>query len=85
MQEFLQTVNWKTTGYAIGYLICKVIGGLYPPISGVCEVIEPLIVAGGFISTATPRACRASCAPSMCWHLRRRSIRPCWCHCRRQR
>jgi hypothetical protein len=52
MQEFLQTVNWKTTGYAIGYVICKIIGGLYPPIAGVCEVIEPLIVAGGFISTA---------------------------------
>jgi hypothetical protein len=52
MSEFIQTVNWKTTGYAIGYLICKIIGGLYPPIAGVCEVIEPLIVAGGFISTA---------------------------------
>jgi len=52
MQEFVQTVNWRTTGYAIGYLICKVIGGLYHPIAGVCEVIEPLIVAGGFISTA---------------------------------
>ena len=52
MSEFLQTVNCKTTGYAIGYLICKIIGGLYPPIAGVCEVIEPLIVAGGFISTA---------------------------------
>ena len=50
--EAFKTVNWRTTLLALSYILCKVIAGLYPPVEGVCAIIEPLIVAGGFVSAA---------------------------------
>jgi len=50
--ELLNRINWKTTGFGIGYVICKIIGAIFPVVSGVCEVLEPILVGGGFISTA---------------------------------
>jgi hypothetical protein len=45
-------VNWKTTGYGIGYIVCKLIGSLFPGISTACEVLETLIVGSGLVSAA---------------------------------
>lgn len=49
---FLQTVNWRTFGYGIAFAICKIFGSIFPQFSTVCDVVETLIVTGGFISTA---------------------------------
>jgi hypothetical protein len=51
MQEFMHTVNWKTTGYGIAYAICKIVGGFFPAVSEVCNVLDTLIVSAGFISS----------------------------------
>lgn len=51
-QGFLQTVNWKTCGYGIGYALCKIFGSLFPQYDTVCSVIETLVVTGGFVSSA---------------------------------
>lgn len=50
--ELLQTVNWKTVGWGIGYGICKAVGKLFPEIGGSCEVLETFTVMGGLISAA---------------------------------
>lgn len=52
MHEFLSTINWRTTGLAIAYLACKIVGGLFPSIEGVCAVLEPIVVASGFATAA---------------------------------
>jgi hypothetical protein len=52
MGEFLRTVNWRSTGYGIGYFACTVIGTAYPSLTSLCEVLEPLIVTMGLVSTA---------------------------------
>lgn len=52
MGEFLRTVNWRSTGYGIGYFVCTVAGTMYPSLTSLCEVMEPLIVTMGLISTA---------------------------------
>jgi len=51
MPEIMQTINWKTTGFGLGYILCKVAGAFYPEITGACEVIEPLLISAGFISS----------------------------------
>ena len=52
MAEFLKTVNWRSTGYGIGYFLCYVVGTMYPSITSLCDVMEPLIVTMGLVSTA---------------------------------
>lgn len=48
----LQTINWKTTLFGIGYAVCKVVDGIYPAAGPVCQVLEVLVVTGGFVSSA---------------------------------
>ena len=50
--DTFKTVNWKTTGFAAGYIVCKIVGGLVPAIGPVCDVLESVAVAGGFLSAA---------------------------------
>ena len=50
--DVFKTINWKTTACAVGYVICKIVGGLYPPVAPVCEVLDPVFVASGFMSAA---------------------------------
>jgi len=52
MGEFLRTVNWRSTGYGIGYFVCYVFGQIYPSLTSLCELLEPLIVTMGLVSTA---------------------------------
>lgn len=51
-QAFMQTVNWRTTAFAAGYVICKVVGYFVPSIEAVCGTLEALAVAGGIVSAA---------------------------------
>lgn len=51
-EQWFATVNWKTTGYAIGYFICKAVGGVFPAISDVCAVLETILIGAGFVSAA---------------------------------
>jgi hypothetical protein len=50
MSEFFATVNWRTTGFAIAYLICNAVGGLFPVVADACNILEKLIIAGGLVS-----------------------------------
>ena len=50
--DLLRTINWKTTGFAIGYVVCKIVGWIYPGADHYCEVIETFLVAGGFATAA---------------------------------
>jgi hypothetical protein len=52
MSDWAQTISWRTTGFAIAYLACNAIGGLYPSVAAVCNVLDKMIIAGGFISAA---------------------------------
>ena len=48
----LKTINWKTTGYAIGYILCWMLGKFVPAAESLCEVVATLIVTAGFVSAA---------------------------------
>ena len=48
----LKTINWKTTGYAIGYILCWMLGKFVPAAESLCEVVATLIVTAGFVSSA---------------------------------
>lgn len=50
--DLLRTINWKTTGFAIGYVACQIVGWVYPGASQYCQVIETVAVAGGFATAA---------------------------------
>ena len=52
MPSWIQTVNWKTTGYAVGYLLCQVLSNVFPSLADICSVIDKLIIAAGFVSAA---------------------------------
>ena len=52
MPTWMRTVNWKTTGYAIGYIFCYFLGQFVPAAETLCNVIEPFIVTAGFVSSA---------------------------------
>ena len=53
MSEFLATINWRTTGYALAYLVCSAAAGMFPELNQtMCSWLEKLIVAGGFVSAA---------------------------------
>ncbi len=52
MEEFLRTINWRSTGFGIGFFICKIAGKVFPDFAMICEVLESVSVAGGLISTA---------------------------------
>jgi hypothetical protein len=45
-------VNWKTTGFGIAFVICKIVGWTVPGVASSCEIVETIIVGGGFVSTA---------------------------------
>jgi len=47
-----RTINWKTTGFAGAFIVCRIVGGLVPAIAGVCDVLDSVFVAGGFLSAA---------------------------------
>lgn len=46
------TVNWKTTAYAISYFFCQIVGGIYEPVRTLCDILEAVIVPAGFLSAA---------------------------------
>ncbi len=48
----MNQINWKTTGYAIGYLGCWVFGMIVPAAASLCEVVDKVILVAGFISAA---------------------------------
>ena len=50
--DLFKSINWRTTAFAIGYLLCNIAGGLYPAAAEVCSVLDKIFVAGGFISAA---------------------------------
>lgn len=52
VSNILRTINWKTTGCALAYLICNVVGALYPPAGEVCSVLDKIFVALGIMSAA---------------------------------
>lgn len=51
-QGFIQTVNWRTTAFAAGYILCNIVGYFVPSISGICGTLEAIAVAGGIVSAA---------------------------------
>jgi hypothetical protein len=48
----LQTINWKTALFGIGYAVCKIVDGIWPAVAPVCQVLEVMVVTGGFVSSA---------------------------------
>lgn len=52
MPSWMRTINWKTTGFAIGYMVCFFVGQFVPAAESLCNVIEPFIVTAGFVSSA---------------------------------
>ena len=50
--ELLKQINWKTVGWAIGYVACNAMGGLFPEYAHGCKMLEVGTVAGGLISAA---------------------------------
>lgn len=52
MSDFFRTVNWRTTGYAIAYGACYIMGVMFPSITDICGVLDVLIVSAGFVSSA---------------------------------
>ena len=48
----MSQINWKTTGWAIAYLACWVLGMVIPAAASLCEVLEKVVVIAGFVSTA---------------------------------
>ena len=52
IESIMTHINWKTTGLALAYGVCKIVGGVYPPAASVCEVLDTIIVVGGFASAA---------------------------------
>jgi hypothetical protein len=48
----LSQINWKTTGYAISYMACYVLGKFIPAAESLCEVVGTLIITAGFVSAA---------------------------------
>ena len=63
-------INWKTTGFAIGYLACWLLGQFVPAASSLCDAIEPFIVAGGFVSSADATRIQSivRAVDSIAWH-----------------
>jgi len=52
LPALFQGINWRTTLFAIGYLVCNIVAGVYPAAADVCSVLDKIFVAGGFISAA---------------------------------
>lgn len=52
LESIMTHINWKTTGLAMAYGVCKIVGSLYSPAASVCEVLDTVIVVGGFASAA---------------------------------
>lgn len=50
--DLFKGINWRTTGCAIGYLICNIVANVAPDYSGACDILDKIFVAGGFISAA---------------------------------
>lgn len=50
--DLMRTINWKSTGFAVGFFVCSVIGWIWPEALHYCSVAEAFIISGGFISTA---------------------------------
>ena len=50
LSETMARVNWKTTGFGIGYAACKITGMFVPAIEPLCQVLEPFMVTGGLVS-----------------------------------
>ena len=48
----LSHINWKTTGYAISFLACYLLGKFVPAAESLCEVVGTLIITAGFVSAA---------------------------------
>lgn len=49
---FASTVNWKTSAFAAGYVICSIVGYFVPTVQAICGTLETLAVAGGIVSAA---------------------------------
>ena len=47
-----QGINWRTTGCAVGYLLCNIASSVYPEFEAACGLLDKVFVAGGFISAA---------------------------------
>lgn len=50
--DVFRTINWKTTIAAVGFIVCKVVGGLYPPVESVCAILDTIFVGFGLVSAA---------------------------------
>jgi len=52
LNDLFKNINWRTTGFAVGYLLCNIVGNLFPSAADVCSMLDKIFVAGGFISAA---------------------------------
>jgi hypothetical protein len=53
MGTFLATVNWRTAGYGVGYVVCTLlVSRLVPSLAELCEIIDKLIIGAAFVSSA---------------------------------
>ena len=50
--DLFKNINWRTTGCAIGYLVCNIVSNIYPAFADSCALLDKVFVAGGFISSA---------------------------------
>ena len=53
MGNFLATVNWRTTGYGIGYVVCTLlVSRLFPSLADLCDTVDKLLVGAALITSA---------------------------------
>jgi hypothetical protein len=45
-------INWRTTGFAIGYIVCNIVAFFVPSVADTCSILDKIFVAGGFVSAA---------------------------------
>ena len=50
--DLFKTINWKTSGLAVAYFACKVVGWIWPAAVSICEILEAVIFSGGLLSAA---------------------------------
>lgn len=50
--DLIRTINWRSTGYGIGFFACKIVGWVYPEANHYCDVAEAFIVSGGLVAAA---------------------------------
>lgn len=50
--NWMKLVNWKTSGCAVGLVLCNILGTVKPAFASLCDMLDGLLTIGGFLSAA---------------------------------